>query len=897
MTTFTATTGIDTFVGSAADDTFVVTDTNQIQFNDAFDGGGGNDTLQIGATANSGGTIDFEAAATDKKFGFTGIDGLTFTNTSGTSIAEFNSNQFGTGKIANTSLITGSSGTNGLIVNLGEPPESFSMAGWTFSGWTAGTHSITVNGSSGDDAITGSTQADILNGGAGDDVIDGDGGADTMTGGAGNDTFVFAAGYTSLAIGGSGTTGTISGFAHITDFNAGFTATTSEKLQYKGDSVAADTALTDGTDSTLDLHTGNVVSSHAIKNGMITFNDSTGSPVGLTSLSDVAAAVQYLQSNNLGGAGDAVAFTATISGQADTFVYFQGAAGLGTTNTLVELDNVTGTLIDTVKGNLRIADDTIDLPDVVYDPLVDATEASAVAVSMTALEAGSTAVLTFTDINGNTVQVTRTTNGAFTVDLSSLADGGIAIQLNVTDSLSNTNSTNLPATFKDTDSTLVMSTAQYLRWGTDELTNYTNITLQGLTSNAIGSLSPDEIAALAPAGVDLITAASTAPSAGFFLDVAQYQALGGVPLDHSKSVKLWDTGGNIDGLTATDFGQLASNGIDTVRATDGALEVFADQFQAMAPTTTTFFGLDSVTLFDTGANISALSVADLGQLRLKGVDTVDASDNQLALTIGQYNAIGVTKIAADDALTLTGTTGNDTFAFRYGFNAGDEIIGNGGNDRLSLAGNNTITFHDTSLSGISLILLGAGTDSLTMADGNVAAGATLSVRSNANGSLTFDGSAETNGRFNVIGGNNGNTFTGGTGADVFSAGTGVDDFRYTSVLQSTSTTYDTLVGFDAANDFFATSQTVAGVDPAVTTGALSRATFDADLAAAMNSAVLLAQHAALFTASSGNLAGSTFLVIDENNIAGYQAGQDLVINLKNGTNLTTLSTSNFHPLT
>ena len=63
-------------------------------------------------------------------------------------------------------------------------------------------------------------------------------------------------------------------------------------------------------------------------------------------------------------------------------------------------------------------------------------------------------------------------------------------------------------------------------------------------------------------------------------------------------------------------------------------------------------------------------------------------------------------------------------------------------------------------------------------------------------------------------------------------------------------------------------------------GSLSTSSFDADLAAAMNG-VLGAGQAALFTASAGTLAGRTFAVVDANGQAGYQAGQDYVIELAN----------------
>jgi hypothetical protein len=62
----------------------------------------------------------------------------------------------------------------------------------------------------------------------------------------------------------------------------------------------------------------------------------------------------------------------------------------------------------------------------------------------------------------------------------------------------------------------------------------------------------------------------------------------------------------------------------------------------------------------------------------------------------------------------------------------------------------------------------------------------------------------------------------------------------------------------------------------VSTGRLNSATFDQDLAAALN-AVLGAGEAALFTPNSGDFAGRTFGIVDANGVAGYQAGEDFVL--------------------
>ncbi len=77
----------------------------------------------------------------------------------------------------------------------------------------------------------------------------------------------------------------------------------------------------------------------------------------------------------------------------------------------------------------------------------------------------------------------------------------------------------------------------------------------------------------------------------------------------------------------------------------------------------------------------------------------------------------------------------------------------------------------------------------------------------------------------------------------------------------------------------------------MTTGALSTATFDSDLASDVGAGQMAAHHAVLFTADAGTLSGHTFLVVDENGTAGYQAGADLVIDVTGATG--TLTTANF----
>jgi hypothetical protein len=212
-----------------------------------------------------------------------------------------------------------------------------------------------------------------------------------------------------------------------------------------------------------------------------------------------------------------------------------------------------------------------------------------------------------------------------------------------------------------------------------------------------------------------------------------------------------------------------------------------------------------------------------------------------------------------------------------------------------------------------------------MNDGNVAAGQTLTVNATNSKNFIFNGSKETDGTFHITttGGVGPATITGGAGGDVIvnnegsgsanggdgndtitasqgaivTGGAGADhliqvsQLLYHDVSESTGTLYDTLSNIDFSNLRINLPGTVSAIDTAVTTGALSTASFDSDLATAIGSGQLGVNHAVLFTANSGTLSGDTFLIVDANGVAGYQAGQDYVFLIDHATG--TLSTTDF----
>ncbi len=322
-------------------------------------------------------------------------------------------------------------------------------------------------------------------------------------------------------------------------------------------------------------------------------------------------------------------------------------------------------------------------------------------------------------------------------------------------------------------------------------------------------------------------------------------------------------------------------------------------------------GADTVSPTTAGSTTAFTMSGNAGNDNLTGGsanDHLDGGDGDDTLNISQ---------GGND--TVTGDAGNDTIVSSFvpsaapgvnGLTASDRIDGGDGTDTLSITGDYSagIAFGSVSLTSVENIVLGVGFSyKLTMADANVAAGQSMTINGTALDStdvLTFNAAHETNGSYVVdagqandvlTGGAGNDTFFGNGGADKMNGGTGSDTFVYDAVTDSTGySTHDVITAFNGATDTFDMPGAVGGVDAAVTHGELRSGThFDVDLAAAIGSAQLAAGHAVVFTADSGNLSGRTYLIVDANGTAGYQAGQDYVIELTAPTNLDHLSAGSF----
>jgi Ca2+-binding RTX toxin-like protein len=208
----------------------------------------------------------------------------------------------------------------------------------------AGTANITLTGQTEVLNITGGTGANTIIGGNGVDTITAGLAADIITGGAALDVFNFAAGDSAVTIGGSGSSGTIAGFDSIMDIVAGSGSAVSETVNVGGTAALAAAAAVNGTDSTLVIGSKAVKSHSVSAAGLATFDDadifSAAGTVSLTNAGSIAATIQYLQANDIGGAGTTIgivvadnSFGIDIGSVAEMILYTQGDA-TGSDNSL-----------------------------------------------------------------------------------------------------------------------------------------------------------------------------------------------------------------------------------------------------------------------------------------------------------------------------------------------------------------------------------------------------------------------------------------------------------------------------------------------------------------------------------------------------------------------------------
>jgi Ca2+-binding RTX toxin-like protein len=366
--------------------------------------------------------------------------------------------------------------------------------------------------------------------------------------------------------------------------------------------------------------------------------------------------------------------------------------------------------------------------------------------------------------------------------------------------------------------------------GTDFSFRNTTVGVTFDAGEAIATLDPvndpnNLVVVLGGSGGDTLTGSEFAdsidgnnhPTLGAEADADTLKGMGGDDL-------LFGRGGNddLDGGAGRDTVN-GNDGDDTIRASSGVDFVFGDAgtdtliVDYSASTSSVFveesrlaFGNDpaaeggtqgefsngvdssvdfrSIEIFDitTGSGNDAIRTTG-GNDRIVlngGDDTADAGAGNDTVDGGAGNDTLTLAAGGDD--TAIGGDGNDFLFFGGAFNNGDSVDGGAGTDSVGLLGDYNLTFDANDLVGIENLFLFAGnrTDpngaavnyNLTTVDANVGtAGLFITAASlRADETLTFNGTAETDGSFNIVGGAGDDIIAGGAKADIFRGGAGDD---------------------------------------------------------------------------------------------------------------------------
>jgi Ca2+-binding RTX toxin-like protein len=166
---FTGGDGADTLTGGSNIDVFNYEAGSEIEAGESINGLGGSDSIQVASTA-TGANYDFSLALVT-------VENLIMAHGpggGGSATVTLAGDQIGLGGI--TAIFDSTLFTNALIVT----GSLVDLSPVTFTNWTSGVDTLTINGTAGLDSLIGSIQ---------NDVIDGGGNADSMAGGAGSDTY------------------------------------------------------------------------------------------------------------------------------------------------------------------------------------------------------------------------------------------------------------------------------------------------------------------------------------------------------------------------------------------------------------------------------------------------------------------------------------------------------------------------------------------------------------------------------------------------------------------------------------------------------------------------------------------------------------------------------------
>ncbi|HWA91605.1 MAG TPA: calcium-binding protein [Rhizomicrobium sp.] len=348
----------------------------------------------------------------------------------------------------------------------------------------------------------------------------------------------------------------------------------------------------------------------------------------------------------------------------------------------------------------------------------------------------------------------------------------------------------------------------------------------------------------------------------------------------------------LTGGARADTFHLERGGNDTVHGGNGNDVFYFGGAYTAADSVDGGLGSDTLNLagdYHTGLTLGAAALGGIETLAFGAGNFVIAT-NDANVAAGQTLTVDATGMGFS-AFAFDGSAETDgNFLFHFGANllAADTLVGGAGDDTLLLDGPFTLFhFGATTIDSIETVEVAAGHDyQLAFADGAFTAGDTLTVDGRAlgagnslsvspdqtGGSYVMYGGA---GADQLVGGVGDNLITGGGGADTMNGSGGHDTFIYTQASDSTGASgHDSILAFDPGQEMFDFGFTVSGV--ASTSGRVDQNTFDNDVA--------ILSHAQAFGATviqvtSGGYIAHYLLVVDATGDGNYTAGQDYVIDL------------------
>jgi hypothetical protein len=293
---------------------------------------------------------------------------------------------------------------------------------------------------------------------------------------------------------------------------------------------------------------------------------------------------------------------------------------------------------------------------------------------------------------GQGVVAIDATDNALTLSLDQLANLG-AVQLTEADLISAAGSTVDLLNLTSPQLDALVSQRVDLLDSTDDVITLTVAQAQLITDKGLAFAAGDavtisdagatlalltaaQIAALTAKGIDVLDASDNTLT----LTAAQAAALAGSSAGAASGdvVTVVDSGAALSALTPAQIAALNGKGIDALNATDNALSLSLAQFNALGSVGLT--ADDAIRLTDLGTTLSSLSAGEIAGLAVRGIDSLDASDNVFNLSLAQYQAAGALQFALEDRLKISGTGASETI---NGRSTGDTIKALGGNDRVS----------------------------------------------------------------------------------------------------------------------------------------------------------------------------------------------------------------------